>query len=110
VATRPALPEQAVDVRPDRGTARHVSRPQRLAVGGRALAAVAAGALIAGTFAPVDAWPLSILGVALFTLVCRRRSARGGFGYGLLAGLGIFVPVLVCSASSGSMPGLPSRR
>jgi apolipoprotein N-acyltransferase len=56
---------------------------------------LAAGAMIAGTFAPVDVWPLSILGVALLTLVCRRRTARGGFGYGVLAGVGIFVPVLV---------------
>src|SRR3954463_7324777 len=59
------------------------------------VAAVLGGGAVAGTFAPVDFWPLALLGVAVLTLVCRGRSAQAGLGYGLLFGLGTFVPVLV---------------
>jgi apolipoprotein N-acyltransferase len=74
---------------------RHLSRPRRIETWVRAGAAVLAGAAIGGTFAPVDAWPLAFLGVAALVLVCRGRTAWGGLGYGFLAGLGTFVPVLV---------------
>src|SRR4051812_13446889 len=59
------------------------------------VAAVLGGGAVAGTFAPVDVWPLALLGVAALTLACRGRSAPAGLGYGLLFGLGTFVPVLV---------------
>src|SRR4051812_50133422 len=59
------------------------------------VAAVLGGGTVAGTFAPLDVWPLALLGVAVLTLDCRGRSAQAGLGYGLLFGLGTFVPVLV---------------
>jgi apolipoprotein N-acyltransferase len=68
----------------------------------RSLGALVAGGLIAGTFAPVNAWPLGPLGVALFVAVCRGRTVRGGLGYGFLTGLGTFVPVLVWLRVVGS--------
>ena len=91
VAIRPALPESraVADV-----AARHRAQPRRRDTLARSALALVAGGLIAGTFAPVDVWPLALLGVALMVLVCRDRGPRAGLGYGFLVGLGTFVPVL----------------
>jgi apolipoprotein N-acyltransferase len=97
VAIRPVLSERRTesdDAQSPRGTARHRAPAGRLATVVRSALALLAGGLIAGTFAPLDAWPLAIPGVALLVLVCRDRGPRAGLGYGFLAGVGTFVPVL----------------
>ncbi|MFG1796633.1 apolipoprotein N-acyltransferase [Nocardia sp. NPDC049149] len=48
-----------------------------------------------GSFPPRPWWFLAPLGIAVLTLVVRGDGRlRGGFGYGFLAGLGFFVPLL----------------
>ncbi|HEY5852994.1 MAG TPA: apolipoprotein N-acyltransferase, partial [Aldersonia sp.] len=60
-----------------------------------AAGAVVAGLLLFVSFPPRPLWFLAVAGVALLTLVLRSgKSLRGGFGYGLVAGLGFFVPLL----------------
>ncbi|MBF6331426.1 apolipoprotein N-acyltransferase [Nocardia transvalensis] len=85
----------------DRGDA--TTRPRRsrlVAVLGhpvvvRTLGAVAAGLLLFASFPPRTCWYLAPVGLALLTLVVRGPGRlRGGFGYGLLAGLAFFVPLL----------------
>ncbi|WP_330254864.1 apolipoprotein N-acyltransferase [Nocardia sp. NBC_00565] len=64
-------------------------------VSSRSVAAVLAGLLIFGSFPPRPFWFLAPIGVAVLTLVVRGAGRlRGGFGYGFLAGLGFFVPLL----------------
>lgn len=64
-------------------------------VWGRIGAAVVAGLLLFVSFPPRTCWYLAPVGIAILTLVVRdARRLRGGFGYGLLAGLGFFVPLL----------------
>lgn len=59
------------------------------------MAAVVAGLLIFASFPPRTCWYLAPLGIALLTLVLRAPGRlRSGFGYGLLAGLGFFLPLL----------------
>ncbi len=61
----------------------------------RLLGAIVAGLLIYASFPPRTCWYLAPLGIALLTVVVRSsRTLRGGFGYGLLAGLAFFVPLL----------------
>ncbi|MGW0250601.1 apolipoprotein N-acyltransferase [Nocardia goodfellowii] len=61
----------------------------------RSVAAVVAGLLMFGSFPPRPFWFLAPLGVAVLTLVVRGNGKlRGGFGYGMLAGLGFFLPLL----------------
>lgn len=61
----------------------------------RAVGAVAAGLLLFGGFPPRPWWFLAPAGIALLTLVLRATPrSRGAFGYGLLAGLGFFLPLL----------------
>lgn len=56
------------------------------------LAALALGALAAAGFAPLDAWPLALAGVAgLLWLVARAASLRGALLLGWLFGVGHFV-------------------
>lgn len=67
----------------------------RWQVAARSLAAVVAGLLIFASFPPRTCWYLAPLGIALLTLVLRAPGRlRSGFGYGLLAGLGFFLPLL----------------
>ena len=67
----------------------------RWPVPGKALAAVLAGLLIFGSFPPRPYWFLAPVGVAVLVAVLRTGTGlRGGFGYGLLAGLGFFLPLL----------------
>ncbi|WP_431957304.1 apolipoprotein N-acyltransferase [Nocardia lijiangensis] len=61
----------------------------------RALAALIAGLLLFGSFPPRPFWFLAPVGIAVLTATVRGAgSLRGGFGYGMLAGLGFFVPLL----------------
>ncbi|MEV0246967.1 apolipoprotein N-acyltransferase [Nocardia sp. NPDC050712] len=61
----------------------------------RAVGAVVAGLLVFGSFPPRPFWFLAPVGIALLTLVLRGGGRlRGGFGYGVLAGLGFFLPLL----------------
>ncbi|WP_081769293.1 apolipoprotein N-acyltransferase [Nocardia nova] len=64
-------------------------------VWGRCAAAVVAGLLIFASFPPRTCWYLAPVGIAILTLVVRdARRLRGGFGYGTLAGLAFFLPLL----------------
>lgn len=64
-------------------------------VWGRIGAAVVAGLLLYASFPPSTCWYLAPIGIAVLTLVVRDATRlRGGFGYGLLAGLAFFLPLL----------------
>ncbi|MGW4356913.1 apolipoprotein N-acyltransferase [Nocardia sp. NPDC004582] len=61
----------------------------------RLLAAVVAGLLLYASFPPRTLWFLAPVGIAILTLVVRGTGrARAGFGYGYVAGLGFFLPLL----------------
>ncbi|MFI9405016.1 apolipoprotein N-acyltransferase [Nocardia sp. NPDC052316] len=61
----------------------------------RSVAALLAGLLLFGSFPPRPWWFLAPLGITVLTLTVRGSGRlRGGFGYGLLAGLAFFVPLL----------------
>ncbi|MFE7799300.1 apolipoprotein N-acyltransferase [Nocardia sp. NPDC057440] len=61
----------------------------------RSVSAVLAGVLLFGSFPPRPWWFLAPLGIAVLTLTVRGNGRlRGGFGYGFLAGLGFFIPLL----------------
>ncbi len=65
----------------------------------RSAAAVASGLLLFASFPPRQLWFLAPIGIALLVLVLtgvggRTPSKKTGFGYGYLAGLGFFVPLL----------------
>ncbi|QSE87780.1 apolipoprotein N-acyltransferase (plasmid) [Rhodococcus pseudokoreensis] len=60
----------------------------------RCAAATGSGALLFLSFPPLTMWFLAPVGIAVLTLVLRGRSLRAGFGYGYLAGLAFFVPLL----------------
>ncbi|MEV0296288.1 apolipoprotein N-acyltransferase [Nocardia sp. NPDC050710] len=67
----------------------------RFPVLSRAVAAVLAGLLLFGSFPPRPFWFLAPVGIAMLTIVVRGPGRlRGGFGYGMLAGLGFFLPLL----------------
>ncbi|MFD0000108.1 apolipoprotein N-acyltransferase [Nocardia sp. NPDC127526] len=58
-------------------------------------AAVVAGLLLFASFPPRTLWFLAPIGIAILTLVVRGNGRlRGGFGYGMIAGLGFFLPLL----------------
>ena len=65
----------------------------------RSAAAVSSGLLLFASFPPRQLWFLAPIGIALLVLVLtgvggRTPSKKSGFGYGYLAGLGFFVPLL----------------
>ncbi|MFI6166625.1 apolipoprotein N-acyltransferase [Nocardia sp. NPDC051052] len=61
----------------------------------RAVAAIVAGLLLFGSFPPRPWWFLAPLGITVLALVVRGSGRlRAGFGYGFLAGLAFFVPLL----------------
>ncbi|WP_051133151.1 apolipoprotein N-acyltransferase [Nocardia paucivorans] len=72
-----------------------LARCARRPVAVRSAGAVAAGLLLFGSFPPRSWWFLAPVGIALLTLVVGGTPRwRGAFGYGLLAGLGFFLPLL----------------
>jgi len=62
----------------------------------RAAASVAAGLLLFASFPPRPLWFLAPLGIALLVAAVTTGALRrrAGFGYGYLAGLGFFLPLL----------------
>lgn len=61
----------------------------------RCAAAALAGLLLYASFPPRTGWWwLAPAGIAVLTATVARRSLRAGFGYGYLAGLGFFLPLL----------------
>ncbi|GAA5078869.1 apolipoprotein N-acyltransferase [Nocardia iowensis] len=69
--------------------------PTRYPVLWRSVSAVLAGLLLFGSFPPRPWWFLAPLGIAVLTLTVRGTGRlRAGFGYGFLAGLAFFVPLL----------------
>lgn len=60
----------------------------------RMLLAAGSGVLLYLSVPPRSAWWLAPIGFAVLAAVLHGRSARAGFGYGLLAGLGYFTPLL----------------
>ncbi|MGV9666609.1 apolipoprotein N-acyltransferase [Nocardia niigatensis] len=61
----------------------------------RLLAAAASGLLLYASFPPRTLWYLAPVGIAVLTLAVRgTRRARGGFGFGFVAGLAFFLPLL----------------
>lgn len=61
----------------------------------RSLLAALGGVLIFLAFPPVGAWPLAPAGVAAVVLATHRQPVRRAALLGFLAGLGLFVPLLV---------------
>ena len=77
---------------PPSGPARSArSRVQRLA---RPAGGLLGGVLLWLSFAPVDAWYVAPLAVAVIVACLHGASVRGGLLIGLCAGLGTFVPLL----------------
>ncbi len=75
----------------------------------RMLAAVAAGALLSASFAPLSWWWAAILGFVVLGVVLTRPATGigGGFGYGYLAGLAFYLPLLPwISGLVGAVPWL----
>lgn len=61
----------------------------------RVVAALVAGLLLFGSFPPRPLWFLAPVGIALLVLIARSsHRLRGAFGFGLLAGLSFFLPLL----------------
>ncbi|WP_082897605.1 apolipoprotein N-acyltransferase [Rhodococcus sp. EPR-157] len=60
----------------------------------RIVSAAASGLLMYASFPPMNFWVGAPLAVALLVLAVRGRSARAGAGYGLVAGLTFFAPLL----------------
>lgn len=60
----------------------------------RMVGAVAAGVLLYLSFAPNSLWWLAPVGLAVLFEVLTGRSGYAGFKYGLLAGLGMMLPLL----------------
>ncbi|WAL49872.1 apolipoprotein N-acyltransferase [Rhodococcus pyridinivorans] len=73
----------------------------------RCAAAIGAGVALYASFPPRTSWWLAPLAIAVLTAAVARRSASGGFGYGYLAGLGFFLPLLPwVGVYVGAMPWL----
>ncbi|QQM55662.1 apolipoprotein N-acyltransferase [Rhodococcus pyridinivorans] len=82
-------------------------RGPRWAVLVRAAASILAGLMLYASFPPRPGWWLAPLAVAVLTAVLRGRTVRAGFGYGYLAGLGFFLPLLPwVGVYVGSVPWL----
>ena len=76
------------------GSGRTWTRSSLAAAVLRTSAAAGAGVLLYLTFAPHGLWWLGPIGLAALFLVLVGCSARAGFGYGMVAGLGMMVPLL----------------
>ncbi len=75
----------------------------------RLAAAVAGGLLLCASFPPLNWWWAAVVAAALFGWVLTNRATTlaGGFGYGLVFGLALYVPLLPwISGLVGSVPWL----
>ncbi|BBZ04556.1 apolipoprotein N-acyltransferase [Mycolicibacterium chitae] len=75
----------------------------------RMLAAVAAGALLSASFAPLAWWWAAVVGFVVLGVVLTRpaTTAAGGFGYAYLTGLAFYLPLLPwISGLVGAVPWL----
>lgn len=75
----------------------------------RMLASVAAGALLCASFAPLAWWWAAIPAFVVLAVILTRpeTTAAGGFGYGYLAGLAFYLPLLPwISGLVGTVPWL----
>ena len=72
----------------------HQRRARAWQHGARLTGAGVSGVLLYLTFEPNGLWWLAPLGLAMFFAVLRGRMARAAFGYGLVAGLGMMLPLL----------------
>jgi apolipoprotein N-acyltransferase len=74
----------------------NTSRPRRRWRGmlARTALAAASGVVLYLSFPPRPLWWLAPLAFAGVAVVLRGRRARAGFGYGFVAGLGFFLPLL----------------
>lgn len=78
----------------DAGQRAQTLQTATLAVVARNVGSIGAGTLLFLSFPPRTTWFLAPVGLAILTLVLQGRSLRAGFGYGYLAGLAFFVPLL----------------
>ncbi|QOH59713.1 apolipoprotein N-acyltransferase [Rhodococcus rhodochrous] len=69
-------------------------RGPELSVPVRSAASILAGLMLYASFPPRTGWWLAPLAIAVLTAVLHGRRRRAGFGYGYLAGLGFFLPLL----------------
>ena len=60
----------------------------------RVVACTLAGVAVWTSFPPLNAWPLAVVGVAVFTVAVRGMRVRSCLGCGWLFGVGMFVPML----------------
>src|SRR5476649_2374246 len=74
--------------------ARRTSDGPRGALTPRLVGAVLSGLLAAAAFPPIGAWPLAIVALSAFVLLCRRQGGRRGALLGLVHGLAFFLPLL----------------
>ncbi|HEY3260564.1 MAG TPA: apolipoprotein N-acyltransferase [Pseudonocardiaceae bacterium] len=72
---------------------------RRAAVLTRSAGSVLGGVLLYASFPPRTVWWLALPAFALLGAALRGRSARAGFGYGYLFGLGFLLPLLVWTGS-----------
>jgi len=73
----------------------------------RCLLAGTAGVVLFASFSPRELWWLAPVAFALLGPVLHGRTARAGFGYGLLFGLGFYLPLLTWTGEFvGSLPWL----
>ncbi|MGV5050130.1 apolipoprotein N-acyltransferase [Rhodococcus sp. Chr-9] len=73
----------------------------------RCAAAIVAGLGLYASFPPRTSWWLAPIAIAVLTAAVTHRSVKGGFGYGYLAGLGFFLPLLPwVGVYVGAMPWL----
>src|SRR5437899_11153956 len=89
--------EQAGEVPPTAGSAAtiggaHPGRPVPAWLA--ALLAAGSGGALLLAFPPFGLWWLAPVGVGLLAVAVHRRRLRTGFGFGLLSGLALFVPLL----------------
>lgn len=95
VTPEAASPEAAESAAGTAGRSSIAGVAGRYPVLSRAFAAVVAGLLLFASFPPRTLWFLAPVGVAVLVLAVRGNGRlRGGFGYGFLAGLGFFLPLL----------------
>ncbi|MGW3294674.1 apolipoprotein N-acyltransferase [Streptomyces xiamenensis] len=110
--TRPVIPAASLPADPggdgtagapraerDAQDGRRPGRLRRIGAAARrhwpaSLAAAAAGVALALAFPPYDVWPLSVLAVAVLSLVTRGRTGRQGAWFGLAFGFPFFLVLL----------------